>query len=334
MNWWWNACLSSRYASAPINVAKVDFQTHCRRMTSRFRRESPSRTPSLIATLFGDVVEAHGGEISLGSLIRLTIPLGANERLVRTSVYRLAQDDWVVGTKQGRRSYYRLTNSAHARVCLFDRRIYYFRRQKWNGYWRLLFTGTQGIAAEKRAELRRRLTWLGFGVIAPNVYGHPTAPLELVWKLFSELGVSDRVVVMKAANYDRLHGLGTREMVRQCFKIGDLESEYLQFIQQYTPLAEALGNSDTAGGSDPERCFTLRTMLIHHYRRILLKDPDLPAPLLPEQWAGHQAQQLCAVIYRAIEAPSEEYILSVGENRQGPFRKLQPKFRRRFAAEG
>ncbi len=92
-------------------MAKVDFQTHCRRITSRFRRQSPSRTPSLLITLFGDVVEAHGGEISLGSLIRLAIPLGANERLVRTSVYRLAQDDWVSGTRQGRRSYYRLTTS-------------------------------------------------------------------------------------------------------------------------------------------------------------------------------------------------------------------------------
>lgn len=315
-------------------MAKVDFQAHCRRMTSRFQRESPSRTPSLIATLFGDVVEAHGGEISLGSLIRLAIPLGANERLVRTSVYRLAQDDWISGIKQGRRSYYRLTDSARARVSQFDRRIYYFRTQKWDGYWRLLFTGTQGIDAECRAELRRRLTWLGFGVIAPNVYGHPTASLEPVWKLFTELGIGDRVVVMKAANFDSLHGLGAREMARQCFKIGALESEYLQFIQQYSPLAAALESSEATGDSDPERCFVLRIMLIHHYRRILLKNPDLPAPLLPEQWAGRQAQQLCAVIYRAIEASSEDYILSICENRRGPFPRLQPKFRRRFATEG
>ncbi len=197
-----------------------------------------------------------------------------------------------------------------------------------------MFTGTQGIDAEQRAELRRRLTWLGFGVIAPNVYGHPTAPLEPVWRLFEELALGDRVVIMRAANYDDRHGLGTREMVRQCFKIDALEQEYREFIRQYAPLTEALGSSGRPGDDDPERCFVLRTMLIHHYRRILLKDPDLPAPLLPEAWAGHRAQRLCAELYRAIEAPSEAYILSIGESRRGPFRRAGVKFRRRFVVEG
>lgn len=301
-------------------------------MTSRFQREVPRRTPSLIATLFGDVVEPHGGEISLGSLIRLAAPLGPNERLVRTSVYRLTQDGWIEGTKLGRRSFYRLTDRARARVSGHDRRVYYARKQKWNGYWRLLFTGTQGIDGEQRAELRKRLLWLGFGIIAPNVYGHPTAPLEPVWELFSELGVSDRVVVMKAANYDELHGLSNREMVRQCFKIDDLEQEYQAFIQRYQPLAEALKSGKPGSGSDPESCFILRIMLIHQYRHILLRDPDLPPPLLPDHWAGHQAQQLCAVIYRAIESAAEAYILSICENRRGPFTGVQPKHRHRFAA--
>lgn len=300
-------------------------------MTSRFQREVPRRTPSLIATLFGDVVEAHGGEISLGSLIRLAAPLGPNERLVRTSVYRLAQDGWITGTRRGRRSFYRLTDSARERVSGFDRRIYYLRRRHWDGHWRLLFTGTQGIDAEQRAELRKRLTWLGFGIIAPNVYGHPTASLEPVWELFEELGVSDRTVAMRAASYDEIHGLGNREMVRQCFRTDELGQEYRQFIQRYRPLAAALEGKRGRIGRDPEACFILRIMLIHQYRHILLKDPDLPAPLLPDPWAGHQAQRLCAVIYRAVLPASEEYILGIGEDREGPFRDIGEKHRDRFA---
>ncbi len=301
-------------------------------MTSRFQREAPRRTPSLIATLFGDVVEAHGGEISLGSLIRLAAPLGPNERLVRTSVYRLAQDDWVARTKQGRRSFYRLTPAARERVSSYDRRIYYPQEKAWDGHWRLLFTGTSGIDAEQRAELRKRLTWLGFGIIAPNVYGHPTAPLEPVWKLFEELGVADRAVAMRAANYDTVHGPGDREMVRQCFRTDELEREYRRFIQHYQPLAEALRQKREIIGRDPEACFVLRIMLIHQYRHILPRDPDLPARLLPQPWAGQQAQQLCAAIYRAVFPASEEYILSIGEDRQGPFEGIGEAHRDRFAA--
>ena len=38
---------------------------------NRFLEATPSRTPSLLMTLFGDTVAAHGVEIWLGSLVRL-----------------------------------------------------------------------------------------------------------------------------------------------------------------------------------------------------------------------------------------------------------------------
>ncbi len=40
-----------------------------------FLEAPPSRTPSLLMTLFGDTVVAHGVEIWLGSLVRLLEPL-------------------------------------------------------------------------------------------------------------------------------------------------------------------------------------------------------------------------------------------------------------------
>jgi phenylacetic acid degradation operon negative regulatory protein len=312
-------------------VPKTSFQDLCKKTIHAFQKEPPSRTPSLIATVFGDVIESHGREVWLGSLTSLLEPLGISERLVRTSVYRLSQDETLVGTKIGRRSYYTLTASARARVQRFDHQIYYFKDETWDGNWRLIFTGTYGINAEKRAEIRKFLTWLGYGIIAPNVYGHPTASLDPVWELFERIQVTDKVVVLTAHNYDQVHGLGTHEMVRQCFGLHSLEAEYQAFNEQFRPLADALDNPQNEQPHNPEHSFILRSMLIHQYRRILLSDPALPAALLPENWPGIEAQQLCGKIYQAILEASEYYIQSICESQSGLFSEISEAYVDRFA---
>ena len=61
-------------------------------LLGRFRRQRPLRSGSLLMTILGDAIAPRGGRVTLGSLIRLAEPLGLPERLVRTSVARLAQD--------------------------------------------------------------------------------------------------------------------------------------------------------------------------------------------------------------------------------------------------
>ncbi len=317
-----------------MSSTRSSFTRRCGSVISRFQQEPPSRTPSLIATVFGDVVESHGGEIWLGSLTRLTAPIGINERLVRTSVFRLAQDGTIEGHKQGRRRFYAFTQEVRPQVRRFEQRIYHLNDGQWDGQWRLVFTGTQGIDADTRAEIRKRILWLGYGSIAPNVFGHPTAEMTPLWDLLEEFGVADRVVVMRASNFDRTRGLGTREMVRQCFKLDSLALEYQEFVRRFAPLDEAISDGKGADCDSPEHAFVLRTMLIHQFRRILLHDPDIPQPLLPENWIGNEARRICASLYNAIEEASEEYILSICEDHSGPFRPATEEFTGRFRSSG
>ncbi len=73
-----------------------------------FRRQRPLRGGSLIISIFGDSIAPRGGSISLASLIALARPFGLTERLVRTSVARLAKDGWLEAERRGRLSFYRL----------------------------------------------------------------------------------------------------------------------------------------------------------------------------------------------------------------------------------
>jgi hypothetical protein len=80
-----------------------------------FHRQRPIRGGSLLITIFGDSIAPRGGAVTLGSLISLAYPFGLTERLVRTSVARLAVDGWLVARRDGRRSEYRITPTGRDR---------------------------------------------------------------------------------------------------------------------------------------------------------------------------------------------------------------------------
>ena len=86
-----------------------------------FRQRQPMRAKSLIITFFGDVVSQHGKEIWLGSAATALQGLGINDRLVRTSVFRLTKEGWLEVDREGRRSFYRFSNYGsleYQRACL------------------------------------------------------------------------------------------------------------------------------------------------------------------------------------------------------------------------
>ncbi|MCM2318589.1 MAG: phenylacetic acid degradation operon negative regulatory protein PaaX, partial [Pseudomonas sp.] len=70
-------------------------------LIQRFQEQTPIRASSLIVTVYGDAIEPHGGAVWLGSLIQLLEPMGINQRLIRTSVFRLTKDGWLKADKVG-----------------------------------------------------------------------------------------------------------------------------------------------------------------------------------------------------------------------------------------
>jgi hypothetical protein len=52
----------------------------------------------------------------------------------------------------------------------------------------------------------------------------------------------------------------------------------------------------------------LRIVLIHDYRRLLLRDPELPDILLAAEWPGQKARLLCKELYRRLAPASERHL--------------------------
>ena len=275
--------------------------------SDRLLESSPPRAKSLVMTLFGDAILPHGGALWLGSLIRLLAPFGINDRLVRTSVFRLAEDGWLSGRREGRRSLYTLRDSAVRRFTRAYRRVYSPTYLAWPGHWTLVFATTGTLNPQTRSELRKELNWEGFSALSPTVFVHPNPDRETLQEILNTYGVRRDVFVTTMNQAQDIEGRPLPELVNEYWPLDEISRNYETFIEHFSGLPGLIDAAPAA--LTPELAFIIRGLLIHEYRRALLHDPRLPIELLPPDWAGKTAYELCRDLYGATHRRAEEYIM-------------------------
>jgi phenylacetic acid degradation operon negative regulatory protein len=291
-------------------------------LVARFRRQRPLRGGSLIVTIFGDAILPRGGAVALGSLITLTRPFGLNERLVRTAAARLAKDGWLETRRAGKRSEYHLSPDGRERFADATRRIYSEPEGDWSGRWTLAILPP--MRAAERNEIKQELIWRGFGEISATVFAHPEIDSRSLAAPLGTKGPLSNIIVFDA----NLAGDAAPEhLVRLGWNLDDLGRRYQHFVQRFEKILGALSGSCTP---DPEACFIVRTLLIHEYRRLHLRDPLLPARLLRTDWPGAQAAALCRDIYGRVFAASEMHLSRVASQIDGPLPPPDASVMQRF----
>ena len=182
-------------------------QSPLERALSRLLKSDPPRAKSLCVSVLGDALAPHGGAIWLGSLIELLAPLGINERLLRTSVFRLVAQNWLQSERHGRRSLYLISEQGARYTSHASQRIYEGGAKEWNGEWTLVALPRTGNGLAERGELRRELTWEGFGMIAPGLFAHPHTEARAAHEILEKLGIPDRALVLSARDLAGAGGL-------------------------------------------------------------------------------------------------------------------------------
>ena len=275
----------------------------------RLRQKSRIQAGSLITTVFGDAILPRGGRVSLGSMIQLLQPLGVNERLVRTSVYRLVKEEWLQSEALGRKTDYMLTPSGRSRFDEASRQIYAADIPGWDRRWRMMLV-VGDLDLRLREQLRRALFWQGFGETTAGGFVHPTADLEIVMEGLASEGleaVRPHLMPMVAVNARTAHGASDIDLVQKAWNLSDLAASYEGFLHKYEPIRDAL-LADSEQAVSQESAFLVRTLLIHDVRRLLLRDPQLPESLLPAHWPGSRARYLCRDLYRKLLPLSERHL--------------------------
>lgn len=262
-------------------------------------QSQPSRTWSIIITFYGDALLPRGESLWLGALHSFFSGLGIGDGVVRTAMSRLAADGWLERNKVGRNSFYRLTGKGRAVFAEAAERIYHLQPANWDGKFSLLIASP----ASDRDSLRKALEEAGYGAPAPGLWIAPSS-----WP-----------VPQAATSEIRLQtegdAAGLRALAARAWPLAEIAEAYRHFISVFSPLLAALEKGMKPSDLD---AIIARVLLIHEYRRIILRDPALPAEILPEDWPGRAARMLCAALYRHVALPSERWLDRNGVDESGP----------------
>jgi phenylacetic acid degradation operon negative regulatory protein len=282
------------------------------------------RAGPLIITVFGDAIAPRSPDIWLGSLIAMMAELGLSERLVRTGVYRLARDGWLESRSRGRRSYYALTASGRDIFAEADARIYASDAPAWDGDWTLVQI-LPSVTPKTRQTVRDALKWQGYGRLSPTLLVKPQRrPPQIALVKAGVLDDKTAVSIFTARLEDLSGAASLRETASTAWNLSELNAAYGQFIEHFQLFTGA-------NPVDPAHAFALRVLLIHEYRRILLKDPQLPAELLPQAWSGAAARTMAARLYHEVAVDADKFVTDTLENWHGETQPPEAALQRRFA---
>ena len=265
-------------------------------LAATLARTGTPRTASFIVTVWGDAVAPRGGSLWLGSLQAVLDRFGCTPGQVRTAMSRLTEEGWLARNRVGRNSFYRLGPRGEAAFGAAAVRIYAARPPEWDGMLRLV------LLAEPAA--REALASLGYGTLPGGAMLGVAGDPALLPKGAPVLAAPPRT-----AEEARL-------LTARAWPLEALAEGYGRFLDAFAPLR--------AADIPPVEALPLRLLLVHEWRRLVLRDPLLPPALLPEAWPGTAARALAAALYLRLTPDAEAWLDAEGRREEGALPPAPP----------
>ncbi len=242
------------------------------------------RVWSVIVSLFGDMAQEPGAQISGGALTRIIEPMGIKPEAIRVAVHRLRKDGWIQSDRIGRVSRHFLTDFGRGQSAAVTPRIY-ARDPETADNWHLLI-------AEDGAGTR---------VLDDVMLSHDYTP------------ISRNVALGAGPPPEQTDGLlalqvnpkNAPEWVRDRLCPVELRTACKS-------LNDAVVRAESARPKNwvptPFQCATLRTLLVHRWRRVVLRQPDLPIGFYPPDWTGPQCREVVFRLLDTLPRPTSDVL--------------------------
>ena len=238
-------------------------------LITAFHAEGRPRVWSLVVTIFGDAVQHRGGRIATLHLQELLERVGIEAGALRTALSRLASDGWVLRDREGRNSFYQLSESGQAEITQAAADIY---------------------AAPRDGEVAQ---WMMARGKAAPAKGIPVAPHLWLIPADHAPDMPDHICITGALTSFPEHAA---ERV--------LTSDHRAALNALGADISALKGLTL----NPLNAMAARMLLIHRWRRIVLRYPDVPAELMPADAEIQNPRKLVAKAYSALVPASEKWL--------------------------
>lgn len=239
-------------------------------LTQHLHAQGRVRVWSVIVTILGEISQLEGGEISMAALLEVCTALGIEPQAVRTAMSRLSKDGLVSGKRDGRTASYQFSSQGLIEYDAAAGIIYAIPKS--------IDCWTFAFAAESMevAEVQKK-----FEANPPLVLG-------------------GRCYVWAADNAPHLLDIATRDFI-----VFDAQPRALPHWAQVSVLPAL--NPETcqrirAGCQDlcdcemsPDQARIARVLLIHFWRRLVLRYPTVEAPIA--HWPLAEVHRDIAALY-------------------------------------
>lgn len=227
--------------------------------TAPLRALGGRRVWSLMVSLFGDLAQRQGQAIEGPVLSAIMTALQVRPEATRVALHRLRKDGWVESTKSGRISRHSLTPQGRAQSAAASPRIYAVPDRA-SENWQLVLTQDATPGGQTQ------MADLGFATVMPRVF----------------VGPADAPAPPGAVS---LTGTQAPDWLCQQAEPEPLYQGYVDLLNILTTLQTDLNKTTDLAPLDTA---VLRCLIVHNWRRLVLKHPALPAPLVRPDWPGHQ----------------------------------------------
>lgn len=260
-----------------------------------FQERTPLRVGSLLVTIFGDSVLPYGDFVKLSSLLEITSAIGIDDGAVRVAIHRLEKVGWLKKHKVGRNAHYGLGKAGEEESRQAAKLIYDFEQPQSFGELQMLVL-REGSG---RAEFRDNLVASGWGLVAPNILLTSGSDQQLAALENREKETPDFRFPLNAETED------IRRLCIKGFELDELNVAYRAYVELYQNILNGKPAPQLLNMQD---ALILRILMIHDYRRLILKEPRLAPYCLPKDWYGNATRKLLFEHYPVLKKRTKNWM--------------------------
>ncbi|WP_281995143.1 PaaX family transcriptional regulator C-terminal domain-containing protein [Ruegeria faecimaris] len=250
---------------------------------SHLTSEGTQRVWSVLVTIFGDLAQEETDQISGAVITALTSLAGIKAEATRVALHRLRKDGWIESTRKGRSSFHRLTAFGRHQSVTAAPRIY-ARETPEPGLWHVLIASNSDSSRKELADLMLTGDYISLNPATSMAPGQVPAGLEEL------MGVESSAIFVPG-------------WLRDLCGPEALKTAYDQFLRSTQIIGQEM---PPEGAGDPMKTAILRVLIVHNWRRIVLRHPAFPAAFLPADWKGPACRAAVSQLLEKLPRPDLE----------------------------
>lgn len=269
----------------------------------------------LLLALLGDYWSGRCEPLPSAALVDLLAEFDVNQSGARAALSRLSIRGLLVGTKDGRNTFYRVADGFRHMLPYGPIHTMAFGKPKpdWDGMWTMVAFTVPEDQRRLRPMLRGRLQALGFAPLYDGLWVSPHAA-------DAELDIALGIAPVRSCTVLRASELsaGTRLPVASAWNLADLGRSYAEFVRTFRPVGKRLDS----GRVGPTEALVTRTRANYRWFVFAVTDPDLPAALLPRAWPRAAAHDLFISLVDGLADLATERVREIVSNYDPELGKL------------